>query len=174
MASRVLARRGLVALESHAARLHGYRLSFEEPGFRWVEPAFASVSEAADGIVHGVLHRVSDEDLAQLDRFEGPGYERVMAQVEARDIGMLEAFFYVPRRRVSGRRPSRRYVGLLLEGAREHELPAAWIARLEAEPTAHVSVLSGLSPIVLMGVEQLHEQRRRLGAWMRRVTDGGS
>jgi hypothetical protein len=31
-----------------------------------------------------------------------------------------------------GRKPSARYIGLLLEGAREHGLPAEWIAHLES------------------------------------------
>ena len=38
---------------------------------------------------------------------------------------------------MSGRKPSARYLGLLLEGAREHGLPADYVAQLEKLELAH-------------------------------------
>jgi len=42
------------------------------------------------------------------------------------------AAVYVSSHGVAGRKPSERYLNLLLEGAREHELPADYIRTLEA------------------------------------------
>ncbi|MCB9592436.1 MAG: gamma-glutamylcyclotransferase [Sandaracinaceae bacterium] len=170
MASEVLARRGLVSLESHAARLDDHELRFEEPGVPWIEPVFASIAEAPGRHVHGVLHRLSEADLAQLDQFEGLGYDRRGGLVEARDLGSVDAFFYAARRHVRGRRPSRRYVRLLVAGAREHRLPPEWIDRLAAEPTFHVPIVSHLGPTMMVVIEQLTKRSPRAEAWLRRRT----
>ena len=82
MASQVLRRRGVSALESHAARLDGHRLVFEEPGIPGLEPVFACLSEAHGEAVYGVAHRLSEKDMAALDRVEGLGYDRVEHAVE--------------------------------------------------------------------------------------------
>ena len=170
MARRVLARRGITILESQPARLPEHELTFEEPGIPYVEPVFAVVSPAAGESVHGVLHRISDADLAQLDQFEGLGYDRAPVRVEGRECGEVHAFLYVSRRRVraKGRRPSRRYVGLLIAGAREHDLPAHWIERLEAEPTFHAPLVGHVLPLVLRGMEQLQKRSPRFDRWIRR------
>ncbi|MEZ4340074.1 MAG: gamma-glutamylcyclotransferase family protein [Sandaracinaceae bacterium] len=168
MATRVLRRRGVTAIESHAARLPGHRLVFEEPGIPWLEPAFASLRADDDEVTHGVLHRLTDEDLAALDRIEGIGYDRVAHVVEVPGRGEIAASFYASRRSTTGRRPSRRYIRILVEGAREHDLPARWIERLEAEPTFHVPVWSDAAPVVMRVVEPLIAARHRLRQWARR------
>ena len=62
---------------------------------------------------------------------------RVKVAVAAADGERIEAWTYVSERRSTGRRPSERYVGLLLEGAREHALPQDYVRRLEAFELAH-------------------------------------
>lgn len=168
MATRVLTRRGISAIESHAACLAGHRLVFEEPGIPFLEPAFASLREAEDEVTHGVLHRLSDRDLAALDRIEGIGYDRVAHVVDVPGLGPIEASFYESRETATGKRPSRRYVGLLVEGAREHGLPATWVERLEAEPTFYVPGWSDLSPAFMRVAERVIATRQRVRQWVRR------
>jgi AIG2-like family len=43
----------------------------------------------------------------------------------------IEAFAYQSTLTIDGRRPSARYIGLLLEGAREHGLPDEYLRYLE-------------------------------------------
>jgi gamma-glutamylcyclotransferase len=52
------------------ASLHGQRLAFAGFSLRW-GGAVATLLPARGGRVHGLLYRVSDRDLARLDRFEG-------------------------------------------------------------------------------------------------------
>ena len=48
----------------------------------------------------------------------------------------IPAYTYRSEFRADGRKPSARYLGLLLDGCREHCLPAEWVAWLEGLPLA--------------------------------------
>ena len=63
-------RRRISPLESVAGRLKDYRLAFNTRGFPWIEPVFANVEYAPGEYVHGVLHRLTEEQFARLDRYE--------------------------------------------------------------------------------------------------------
>ena len=58
-------------------------------------------------------------------------YRRLAVAVTIEDGARPTAFAYHGTMTVPGRKPSARYVGLLLDGAREHALPAEWIRHLE-------------------------------------------
>jgi gamma-glutamylcyclotransferase len=147
MSRRVIAgRRGLAVVACERARLLGHRLTFGQRGFRYVEPAFATVIEAPGESVHGVLWTLAGPDeLARLDRNESREYDRVEHDVVGETSGAVRAHLYRTRRPWEGLVPSRRYRDLLVSGAREHELPSDWIARLAGHP---VSVLSIPRPIL--------------------------
>ena len=101
------------------------------PGERGV----ANLAVDAAAITHGVLHLITPDDFTILDRTEGVGngyYGRTAVAVVDRDDARIEAWTYVSSHGAPGRKPSARYMGLLLEGAREHDLPAAYIRELEA------------------------------------------
>lgn len=147
MSRRVIAgRRGLSVVSGERARLLEHRFTFGQRGFRYIEPAFATVVRAEHEVVHGVLWTLAGEDdLARLDRSESPGYDRIEADVEGERSGAVRAHVYRTRRPREGLVPSRRYRDLLVSGAREHELPAEWIERLAEHP---VSALSLPSPLL--------------------------
>ncbi|MCA9631340.1 MAG: gamma-glutamylcyclotransferase [Myxococcales bacterium] len=137
MASRVVrTRRRVNPARAEAARLPGYRLVFEDRGIPLLEPAFASIREDAGAEVWGVLYHLNADEFACLDRFEGPNYRLIEVAVEGRDTGKHSAFAYVTCRPVSGRRPSRRYLRLLREGAVEHELPGSYLDELDSHRAA--------------------------------------
>jgi len=127
-------RRGMQPRRSVAACLAGYRLTFDLP----VGPGERGVANlVADGAAttHGVLHLITPEEFTILDRTEGVGngyYGRTAVIVVDRDDARIEALTYVSNHGVAGRKPSARYMGLLLTGAREHDLPAGYIRELEA------------------------------------------
>jgi cation transport regulator ChaC len=128
-------RRKLTPLEAHCARLDGYALRFDLP----VGPGERGVANlvAVDGAyTWGVVYRISTSDAETLDRSEGVHvgyYER--AEVTVRRVttaDTIAAYTLTSRHGVTGRRPSPRYIGIILSGARHHGLPAEWIAYLEA------------------------------------------
>ena len=126
-------RRGLDPLVCRPALLPGYRLVFTlpiGPGERGV----ANVEPAAEASTCGVLYLLSVADCDRLDRTEGVPrvYQRHAVEVLAPDGACVPAFTYRSTIRTEGRKPSARYLGLLLDGCREHCLPSDWVAYLQA------------------------------------------
>lgn len=71
----------------------------------------------------------------------------------------MRAFAYASTNPLFGRKPSRRYLRLLLDGAEEHGLPAHVIESLAREPSVHIPVLSSLVP-ALAGIIEAIARRR--------------
>jgi hypothetical protein len=125
-------RRGMRPASSLWARLDGYRLVFDlpvGPGERGV----ANLAADAAASIHGVLHLITADEFERLDRSEGVGrgyYRRTAVEVFDRDGERVAAWTYVSPHGVRGRKPSARYMGLLIEGALEHALPDAYLEEL--------------------------------------------
>jgi cation transport regulator ChaC len=129
-----LERRGMQPLETRVARLEGWSLCFDLPVGPG-ERAVANLWPAPDTHIWGVVYRLGAADCERLDRSEGVPqgvYDRLEVQVCcAAEPAVLTAFTYQSRHRRDGRRPSARYLGIMLDGARHHRLPADWVAYLE-------------------------------------------
>lgn len=127
-------RRGMRPVARAAGCLAGWRLCFDlpvGPGERGVANLVADPAAS----VHGVAYHLSTADAERLDGTEGVGagyYRREPIALVSYDGAHLDAFTYVSAHGVAGRKPSARYMGLLLDGAREHALSAEWIRHLEA------------------------------------------
>lgn len=130
-------RRGLQPLACRPATLLGYRLVFTLPVGPG-ERGCASIEPEAGASVCGVLYLLSASDCEHLDRTEGVPrvYHRLPVETLAADGERISAFTYQSMFRDERRKPSARYLGLLLDGCREHCLPPEWIAYLEALPLA--------------------------------------
>jgi hypothetical protein len=127
-------RRGMRPRASRRARLDGYRLTFDlpvGPGERGV----ASVEPAPGARVWGAVYLLAAGDCDRLDRSEGVHvgvYRRIAVDVTLDGGEALGAFTYRSPWATPGRKPSPRYLGLILDGAREHGLPAEWMRLLES------------------------------------------
>ncbi|MCP5055971.1 MAG: gamma-glutamylcyclotransferase [bacterium] len=127
--------RVLTAEPAGTARLEGHRLVCDKPGRDG--SAKANLVTDPAGHVWGALYLLEARHLATLDRFEG-GYERLVVSVEShvdgRAAGFRDALTYRSDLRTADPIPFDWYRQLILDGARDHGLPAAWLARLEALP----------------------------------------
>jgi gamma-glutamylcyclotransferase (GGCT)/AIG2-like uncharacterized protein YtfP len=133
-----LGRRRMRPAAVRTARLRGYRLVFDLP-IGPGERAVANVEPHPDSLIHGVAYQLSVEQAAFLDQSEGVpqgAYRRIEVDLELGDDSSLRAFTYESSRRTGGRKPSRRYLGLLLHGAQHHGLAPEWIAWLRDHPIA--------------------------------------
>jgi cation transport regulator ChaC len=126
-------RRGMRPLATRCGCLEGYRLAFNipiGPGERGV----ANLELEPGARTWGVLYLVATEACDRLDRTEGVHvgvYRRVPVEVLVEGEGRVAAFTYQSSMTTVGRKPSLRYLTLLLDGAREHGLPAEYVALLE-------------------------------------------
>jgi hypothetical protein len=142
MSSVVLRRRGIEVLSREPARLRGYRLVFDLAGIPWVEPAFGSIVPDPEHDVYGILYQLTPEQLNRVDSYEGSNYSVIEVEVEGKRSGTKRSRAYQTKRPTPGLRPSRRYLRVLCEGARENELPPSYIRELDAHPSVYVPVLS--------------------------------
>jgi cation transport regulator ChaC len=127
-------RRGMRPSAAQPARLHGYRLCFDipvGPGERGV----ANVVREPEAVVWGVVYAITGEEFERLDRTEGVPfkiYERVAVDVIIAGEVAMPALTYQSKISFPGRKPSPRYMNLLLNGAREHGLPEDYVRSLLA------------------------------------------
>lgn len=127
-----LGRRRMRPLEVRIGRLDAFELRFDLAIGKG-ERGVANVAPRNGDHVWGVLWRIDDEGARHLDLTEGVPrgfYHRLPIRVVTPEAEEIEAFTYQSFHGRPGRKPSRRYLGLLLAGARQHGLPEDWIARL--------------------------------------------
>jgi cation transport regulator ChaC len=126
-------RRGMHARAVRRGWLDGFRLCFNlpvGPGERGV----ANVVPAPAASTCGALYLLTPEDCARLDRSEGVhfgAYCRFGVDVRLDDGSTCAAFTYRSESTSDGRKPSPRYLGLLVEGARQRGLPDEYVHWLE-------------------------------------------
>lgn len=114
------------------ARLDGHRLAFTLPDEEWAG-GVADLLPAVDSEVWGALYRISTEDLAALDTYEGfdpegtperNAYDRRHIDVTtAEGILHRDVWCYFVRNPHGHVAPSDAYRAALLEGAEERGLP---------------------------------------------------
>jgi gamma-glutamylcyclotransferase (GGCT)/AIG2-like uncharacterized protein YtfP len=125
MSRTLMGRRCPTAAAIGPARLEGWRFLVSLDGF-------ASVAPAPGAIVHGVLWRVGARDLAALNAYESLDsglYVRRTLKVRLGDRA-VQALVYVGRERRPGK-PRPGYQRVVVEAAREWELPERYVQSLE-------------------------------------------
>jgi gamma-glutamylcyclotransferase len=113
------------------ARLEGYRLVFNKKSVDGSSKA--NLIRSAGDKVWGVLYEMDEGELKRLDRSEG-GYLRKFLEVIANAGGPVKAFAYLSSK-LTNSLPYHWYKRLVVDGAREHNLPAAYVDVLEQLPS---------------------------------------
>lgn len=128
-------RRGMRPLEWRPGRIGGYRLRFNLEGRPVGKAAPANISPDPHAEVWGVLYKITCRDLLHLDSTEGvPGRRYRHLWIEALDIDghlITPTFTYIAEGKPTDGNPSLRYLTLLRDGARAHNLPEPWLRYLE-------------------------------------------
>lgn len=142
-------RRGVVCQRAVPVRAPGWRVVFDKPPLLPIGEAFANLVPDPGAEALGVAYAVSDEDFAHIELTEGVAignYARVTVPVTPlRDVPEppCRAHSLSSVRRDASLRPSTRYMGLVIAGALEHDLPAPWIEFLRAVPAGAESEAAG-------------------------------
>ena len=125
-------RRGMRPIQAQPALLENYRLRFNlavGSGERGV----ANLEYQAGARIWGVLYLITVEQSEHLDRTEGVprgAYRRIPVSAMVDGIKQVAGFSYQSDRISLGRKPSPRYIGLLIEGAIQHGLPPGYLRYL--------------------------------------------
>ncbi len=128
--------RGIAAKPAGPAQLHGHLLRFHKRSKDGSGKANALRTGRKDDVVWGVLFELTTEDLSRLDGFEGrgKGYERVERLVMLADGSEVSCWVYLASADSIDDllRPTVDYLRLVVDGAREHQLPPEYLRMLEA------------------------------------------
>ena len=145
--------KGVKPLASRRAILNGWQLRFNVQHFFQHEGGVGNIerSETADDYVLGVLYDCPDDALPSLDAMEasGHGYERITVEVEV-EGETISAFTYVgmPEFIDDDCLPSRRYLNIVLDGARQAGLDGDYVNKLMAQPLHQADDYPPFSPPV--------------------------
>ncbi len=114
-----------------AAELRDHRLAFLRRSLRWKAGA-ADIVYAPGESVWGVLWELPF-GASELDVKESAGeaYRRRPVEVHVEGAPMSAMAYEVIDKAPTELQPRREYVQLMLDGAREHGLPRAWVRRLQ-------------------------------------------
>ncbi|MDN5938663.1 MAG: gamma-glutamylcyclotransferase [Salinisphaera sp.] len=114
------------------AWLKGHALRFHKRGSDGSGKCNAFATGRPGDLVHGVLFDINEARLRRLHAAEGPGYEFAQVQVNTEE-GTLPAMSYRARNIWidDALAPYTWYQAFVLAGAREHKLPAAYVAYIE-------------------------------------------
>ena len=126
-------RRRMYPLAVCWGRLENYCLCFNLPVGPG-ERGAANVERKVGARICGVLYLLTSKDFARLDRTEGVHrgvYRRIPVEVLTQGEERISAWTYQSSMTKRGRKPSARYLGLLVDGARQHELPREYVSFLE-------------------------------------------
>lgn len=128
-------KREMAPLEWRPGRIRGYCLRFNLEGRPKGRAAPANIVPEAGSEVWGVLYRITRRDLVWLDHTElvpGWKYHHLWTEGEDRDGNRVRPVVtYIADGAETDGRPSLRYLTLLREGARAHDLPGHWVRMLE-------------------------------------------
>jgi hypothetical protein len=116
-----------------AAVLRGHRLEWHKAGRDRSGKCDVVATDDPAHVVHGVLYEFFAAEKALLDAAEGlgAGYDEKQVEVESAH-GRVHAWLYYATGTDTTLLPYSWYKALVVAGAREHALPDAYIARLEA------------------------------------------
>lgn len=134
--ARLKARVGSARVVS-VATLSGHALRFHKSGQDGSAKCDAFATADANDAVIGVLFELDTADKVTLDRYEGlgAGYDDKRVVVRTPDGDMHVAVTYAATQIDPTLTPYEWYVAHVLRGAREHGLPAEYLARIAAVTT---------------------------------------
>jgi len=131
-------RKKVKVIESAPAVLKDFRMAFSFEAFHRVEPGFAGLWDSPGSEVHGVAFCTDKESADILDAAEGAndfGYQKEEVPLKTYTGRALRGSIYIDRS--PDRKeflPSKRYLDILISGAKEAGLESEYIAKLESHP----------------------------------------
>jgi hypothetical protein len=137
LASARLLQRIPAATAAHVAILPEHQLCWRKNDHGRSGKCDIDPTGVTDHIVYGVIYRMSEADMFELDRYEiaNYGYERREITVTALHDEVIEAFTYYALDIDHSQQPFHWYKEHVLRGALEHDFPLHYIDWIRATPS---------------------------------------
>lgn len=141
-------RRGIDFQRAVPVRVPGWQLVFDKPRILGRDSSVANIVPDAASAVIGVAFAMTADDHAHVELTEGVAFENYRrVELALEPLGAVSdppatALSLTSEHRDPSLQPSTRYMGLVIEGAIEHGLPAYWIERLRQVPACEESAAS--------------------------------
>ena len=143
----LIKRRKIIPLESQVACLKDYELIMNMEGPNFLEPSFANIRLSKGSIVEGVIHKINDKDLQKIVKTEGEDYQLVKLSVYIAGKRKTAYTLIYITEETKDIPPSKRYLKILINAAKENDLSKAYIENLEKRPSVYYPFLSEIFSI---------------------------
>ncbi len=138
----LIKRRKIIPLESQVAHLKDYELIMNMGGPNFLEPSFANIRLSKGSTVEGVIHKINDKDLQKIVNTEGEDYQLVKLSVYIAGKRKTAYTLIYITEETKDIPPSKRYLKILINAAKENNLSRPYIENLEKRPNVYYPVLS--------------------------------
>tara|TARA_B100000925_G_scaffold244029_1_gene193777 strand:- start:55 stop:576 length:522 start_codon:yes stop_codon:yes gene_type:complete len=143
----LIKRRKIIPSDSQVACLKDYELIMNMGGPNFLEPSFANIRPSKGSTVEGVIHKISDEDLQKIVNTEGEDYQLVKLSVYTNGKRKVAYTLIYVTEETKDIPPSKRYLKILINAAKENNLSKAYIESLEERPSVYYPFLSEIFSI---------------------------
>lgn len=143
--------RNVHPLARSPGQLSGYKLTFGIKGVNALEPGFANIQESDGAVVEGVVYALGDADFSRIVGSEPDEYRVRTVPVTLRTGETVEARVLMAPEEGSFQ-PSKRYLQIMIDGAKEAGLSPEYVARLESSRAVHKGFLSEIMGTVIYTV----------------------
>ena len=126
----------VTVLDSCACKAPGFLFAFPSGGIDYVDPGFSAAFEQEGAEIHGLAFATSRADMDRINELEGGDrfYTAKMCTLHLYDGRVVEGQIYTrPVEKLQTLAlPSKRYLNLIINGAKEAGLDAEYVKKLEA------------------------------------------
>ena len=143
----LIRRRKITPLESQVALLKDYELIMNMQGPNFLEPSFANIRDCKGSKVEGVIHRIDEKDLQKIVNTEGEDYQLVKLTVYMEGKRKTAYTLIYLTEETKDIPPSKRYLKILINAAKENNLSKTYIEKLEKRPNIYYPLLSEIFAI---------------------------
>ena len=143
----LIKRRKIIPVESEVACLKDYELIMNMGGPNFLEPSFANIRPSKGSTVEGVIHKINDKDLQKIVNTEGEDYQLIKLSVYKdgkRETAYTLIYITEETKDIP---PSKRYLKILINAAKENNLSKPYIENLEKRPSVYYPFLSEIFSI---------------------------
>jgi hypothetical protein len=153
--------RNITPLRSQSSYLDDYALVMGLVGPNFIEPSFANIKPCTGARVEGVVHEITESDMARVIASEGENYEVIEAPIRFAGETVLAKTLRCKNEVNDDLPTSRRYMRILLKAARQNNLSADYIEALERKKTVYYPILSEIFAIrVYLWVKRRAKKQR--------------